>query len=76
MRLPVTLVQYVARSKEPVVLGQAESDSRFEEDPYLRTHRPASVLAVPLAHQGRLSGVMYLEHPGAENAFPRPVWSS
>ncbi|XYI02377.1 AAA family ATPase [Sorangium sp. So ce1128] len=69
-RLPVTLVQYVARGKEPVVLGQAASDTRFDEDPYLLSHRPSSVLAVPLVHQGRLSGVMYLEHPGVEDAFP------
>ena len=69
-RLPGTLVQYVARGKEPVVLGQAASDSRFDEDPYLLVHRPGSVLAVPLVHQGRLSGVMYLEHPRVEDAFP------
>ncbi|XYH96664.1 AAA family ATPase [Sorangium sp. So ce1128] len=69
-RLPATLVQYVARGKEPVLLGQAASDSRFEEDPYLLAHRPSSVLAVPLVHQGRLSGVMYLEHPHVEDAFP------
>ncbi|MDC0684888.1 AAA family ATPase [Sorangium atrum] len=70
-RLPATLVQYVARSKEPVVLGQAARDSRFDEDPYLLAHRPGSVLAVPLVHQGRLSGVMYLEHPSVEDAFPQ-----
>ncbi|WP_437592381.1 AAA family ATPase [Sorangium sp. So ce1000] len=70
-RLPATLVQYVARGKEPVVLGQAAADSRFDEDPYLLAHRPSSVLAVPLVHQGRLSGVMYLEHPHVENAFPQ-----
>ncbi|XYH96662.1 AAA family ATPase [Sorangium sp. So ce1128] len=69
-RLPATLVQYVARGKEPVVLGQAASDSRFDEDPYLLAHRPGSVLAVPLLHQGRLSGVMYMEHPSVEDAFP------
>ncbi|MDC0684887.1 AAA family ATPase [Sorangium atrum] len=69
-RLPATLVQYVARSKEPVVLGQAARDSRFDEDPYLLAHRPGSVLAVPLVHQGRLSGVMYLEHPRVQDAFP------
>jgi signal transduction histidine kinase/CheY-like chemotaxis protein len=69
-RLPSTVVQYVARSKEPVVLGQATADNRFDEDPYLRERRPASVLAVPLAHQGRLSGVMYLEQPRVANAFP------
>ncbi|XYH96665.1 AAA family ATPase [Sorangium sp. So ce1128] len=69
-RLPATLVQYVARGKEPVLLGQAASDTRFDEDPYLLVHRPGSVLAVPLVHQGRLSGVMYLEHPHVEDAFP------
>ncbi|XYH96516.1 AAA family ATPase [Sorangium sp. So ce1128] len=69
-RLPVTLVQYVTRGKEPVVLGQAASDTRFDEDPYLLSHRPSSVLAVPLVHQGRLSGVMYLEHPNVQDAFP------
>ncbi|WP_437717186.1 AAA family ATPase [Sorangium sp. So ce448] len=70
-RLPATLVQYVARGKEPVVLGQAACDSRFDEDPYLLARRPGSVLAVPLVHQGRLSGVMYLEHPSVEDAFPQ-----
>jgi predicted ATPase/signal transduction histidine kinase/CheY-like chemotaxis protein len=69
-RLPETLVRYVARSNEPVVLGQATSDSRFDEDPYLRERRPASVLAVPLMHQARLSGVMYLEQRQVANAFP------
>ncbi|XYI00240.1 AAA family ATPase [Sorangium sp. So ce1128] len=69
-RLLATLVQYVARGKEPVVLGAAAADSRFDEDPYLLSHRPGSVLAVPLLHQGRLSGVMYLEHPHVQDAFP------
>ncbi|XYH98593.1 AAA family ATPase [Sorangium sp. So ce1128] len=70
-RLPATLVQYVARGTEPVLLGQAAADSRFDEDPYLLARRPSSVLAVPLAHQGRLSGVMYLEHPHVQDAFPQ-----
>jgi signal transduction histidine kinase len=69
-RLPEAVVLYVARSREPVVLGQATADTRFDDDPYLRERRPASVLAVPLTHQGRLSGVMYLEQPRVANAFP------
>ena len=69
-RLPGTLVEYVARASEPVMLGQAANDSRFTEDSYLRAQQPASVLAVPLMHQGRLIGVMYLEHASAADAFP------
>jgi len=68
-RLPATLVHYVARSKEPVVLGQSIDDRRFEDDPYWREHHPASMLAVPLVHQGRLSGVLVLEHSRAANTF-------
>ncbi|MGK3994350.1 AAA family ATPase [Sorangium sp. So ce1024] len=70
-RLPSAVVQYVERSKVPVVLGRAVADPRFDADPYLRSRRPASLLAVPLVHQGRLSGVMYLEHAHAIDAFPQ-----
>jgi len=70
-RLPGTLIQYIERGKEPVVLSQAQGDHRFADDPYLRSHQPASILAVPLVHQGRLSGVMYLEHSRAAQAFPK-----
>lgn len=69
-RLPAKIVQYVERSRVPLVLGHAIDDNRFDEDPYLEAHRPASILAVPLTHQGRLSGVMYLEHSRAADAFP------
>jgi len=70
-RLPGTLVQYIERGKEPLVLSQAFTDNRFDTDPYLRTHQPASILAVPLLHQGRLSGVIYLEHARAPNVFSK-----
>jgi len=70
-RLPGTLIEYVARANEPVMLGQATADSSFADDPYLRTNSPASVLAVPLLHQGRLLGIMYLEHTSAVDAFPK-----
>ncbi|HEY0135640.1 MAG TPA: ATP-binding protein, partial [Nannocystis sp.] len=69
-RLPTTVVEYVARTSEAVVLGQAVSDNRFADDPYLQAHRPASLLVVPLMHQGRSLGVMYLEHARAVDVFP------
>lgn len=70
-RVPGTVVQYVERSKEPLVLSVGIEDSRFQEDPYLIARRPASILAAPLVHQGRLSGIMYLEHSRAVEAFPK-----
>ena len=63
-----SVVQYVLRSREAIVLSDAQADSRFADDPRLRTASVRSVLAVPLMHQGRLGGIVYLEHESA-NAF-------
>lgn len=70
-RLPGMVVRYVERSKEPLLLSQTAADGRFDDDPYLRAHRPASILAIPLAHRGHISGVIYLEHKHVADAFPR-----
>ncbi|WP_437725643.1 AAA family ATPase [Sorangium sp. So ce861] len=68
--LPANVVRYVARSREPLVLGRDGGDGRFDDDPYLERRGPASLLLVPLLHQGRLLGVMVLEHAGVSGAFP------
>ncbi len=65
----LSVVQYILRSREDLVLGNASSDARFAQDPYLHAASIRSVLAVPLLHQGRLGGILYLEHETA-NAFP------
>jgi signal transduction histidine kinase/CheY-like chemotaxis protein len=51
------------------LLERAAQDPRFEGDPYLRAHDPASVMVVPLLHQGRALGAMYLEHPHVTGVF-------
>jgi predicted ATPase/signal transduction histidine kinase len=58
----LAVVQYAARTGEPVVLDDAPADVRFGSDRYLRASRVRSVIAVPLVHQGLLGGVLYLEH--------------
>ncbi|XXX78441.1 AAA family ATPase [Sorangium sp. So ce134] len=68
--LPEKVVRYVARSREPLVLERDGGDGRFDDDPYLERRGPASLLIVPLLHQGRLLGVMALEHAGVAGAFP------
>src|SRR5438105_2386980 len=67
--LPQTIVQFVARTKEPVLLVDAASESRFESDPYVVAARPASVLCLALVQKGRLSGVLYLENNAVRGAF-------
>ena len=67
--LAASVVQYVARSKETVVLEDAAADPRFSRDRYIADRRPKSLLCLAMLHQGRLVGVLYLENNAATNAF-------
>lgn len=64
-----SIVQYVARTQETVVLENASRSARFGDDPYFAGGLAKSVLGVPLLHQGRLSGVLYLENRSATGIF-------
>jgi predicted ATPase/anti-anti-sigma regulatory factor len=66
--LAMSIVQYVARTREPVVLDDA-TESRFVGDAYIEASRPKSILCQALTHQGRLTGVLYLENNAARRAF-------
>lgn len=76
-KLPVSLVKYVARTKESVVLDDAAARSAnqpaahndFSSDPYIRQYRPKSVLCTPVLHKGVLSSVLYLENNLTTGAF-------
>ncbi|MEY2935869.1 MAG: hypothetical protein RL033_6618, partial [Pseudomonadota bacterium] len=68
-RLPVSVVQYVARSKESVVLEVASDDKRFAQDPYLSSRPVKSLAALPLLHQGELSALLYLENAAVAGVF-------
>jgi len=63
------IVNYVARTREPVVLSDAAAEGTFAADPYIAHHQPRSVLCTPLLHQGQLSGILYLENNLATGAF-------
>ncbi|MCC6552183.1 MAG: AAA family ATPase [Polyangiaceae bacterium] len=67
--IPLSIVQYVARTQTPVVLGNAAHSGRFSGDPYIAGSEPRSVLCVPLTHQGGVSGILYLENNAARDAF-------
>ena len=64
-----SVVQYVMHTREPVVLGEAGHDKRFGNDPHIVARHPKSILCLALVHQGRLTGVVYLENNLANHAF-------
>jgi predicted ATPase/transcriptional regulator with GAF, ATPase, and Fis domain len=68
-RLSSRVVRYVQRTGQDVVLGHAAADERFAGDPYLERAAVKSVLCVPVEHQGRLGGILYLENNLTTDAF-------
>ncbi|AFZ24406.1 putative ATPase [Cylindrospermum stagnale PCC 7417] len=68
-QLPISLINYVARTLKNVVLSDATREGTFTTDTYIATHQPKSVLCTPLIHQGKLSGLLYLENNLTTAAF-------
>jgi PAS domain S-box-containing protein len=68
-QLPLAIVHYVTRTQESVVFNHATQDYRFDQDPYILSHQPKSILCTPLVHQGKLSGILYLENNLTLDAF-------
>jgi transcriptional regulator with GAF, ATPase, and Fis domain len=67
--LAISVVRYVRRTGQDVVIGDATRDERFSGDRYISASRAKSILCVPVAHQGRLRGILYLENNLTTDAF-------
>jgi GAF domain-containing protein/HPt (histidine-containing phosphotransfer) domain-containing protein/two-component sensor histidine kinase len=67
--LASSVVRYCARTLESVVLEDAARDNRFAQDPFIEGRAAMSLACVPLVHQGKLVGVLYLENDTATGAF-------
>ncbi len=67
--LPASIVNYVRRTSENIVLADARSDDRYGDDPYIARCQTRSVMCIPVLNQGRLVGVLYLENNRASGVF-------
>src|SRR5215510_9036308 len=65
--LPESLLHYVLRTRESVILDDASSHNPFSADPYIVENYLRSILCLPLINQGKLTGILYLEN----NLTPR-----
>jgi signal transduction histidine kinase len=66
---PTSILHYVSRTREPVILNEAAASARFASDEYLVRRRPRSLLCFPIVRQARVSGVVYLENNLVTGAF-------
>jgi predicted ATPase/signal transduction histidine kinase len=68
--LPTSILNYVARTRERVVIDDAAADAgRFASEPYLASARPRSVLCLPIRREGRVVALLYLENELAPGVF-------
>ena len=65
--LPESVLHYVLRTRESLILDDASSHNPFSADPYIVKSHLRSILCLPLINQGKLTGILYLEN----NLTPR-----
>jgi GAF domain-containing protein len=67
--LPAAILNYVRRSREPVLLADVAQPNPFSSDEYFACRQPKSVLCLPILRQAELTGLLYLEHDLVTHAF-------
>lgn len=68
-KLPFSLLNYVARTQEYVVLNDASQEGIFTRDSYIVNAQPKSILCMPIVHKAKLIGLLYLENNLTRSAF-------
>ncbi len=66
---PDSIVQYVMRSREGVLIGNASVHSTYHSDPYVRERNARSILCLPLVNETKVTGVLYLENNLTPDVF-------
>jgi len=64
-----SIVNYVARTQESVVLDDAVRSGQFTNDSYIQKNQPKSILCVPLINQSQIVSIVYLENNLTAGAF-------
>jgi two-component sensor histidine kinase len=67
--LPESVLHYVLRTRESVILDDASAENPFSTDPYILQQHTRSALCLPLLNQATLIGVLYLENNLAPHVF-------
>ena len=66
---PESVIRYVLRTRESVILDDAWRSSQFAGDEYLVRRQACSVFCLPLVRQAAIVGVLYLENTLTSHVF-------
>jgi PAS domain S-box-containing protein len=67
--VPESIIHYVARTQESVILDDASVQDPFSADLYIARQHARSILCLPLVNQAKLIGLLYLENNLAPRVF-------
>ncbi|MHC5614409.1 MAG: AAA family ATPase [Nostoc sp.] len=67
--IPQSMLNYVQRTQETVILQNATEQNLFSKDEYVIQKQPKSVLCLPINRQSKLLGILYLENNLISSAF-------
>jgi signal transduction histidine kinase len=67
--VPDSIVHFVARTRESVILDDASAQNAFSADAYFQQQPARSILCLPLINQAKLIGLLYLENNLAPHVF-------
>jgi len=67
--VPQSVVRFVARTRESVVLDDAANKGEFIGDTFIKKEKTKSLVCAPLLNLGRLIGILYLENNLTNQVF-------
>ncbi|NBP58459.1 GAF domain-containing protein, partial [bacterium] len=68
-KLPITILNYVIRTTQSIVIADGLKDNRFNKDIFITKNQVRSILCMPIIGQGKINGILYLENNLVTNAF-------
>ena len=67
--MPMSIIKYVIRLKEPVILNQPAQIPEYSSTRYFEMNKPRSLICYPILKQGEIFGVLYLENYLSQGVF-------
>ncbi|NJP10574.1 MAG: PAS domain S-box protein [Leptolyngbyaceae cyanobacterium RU_5_1] len=67
--VPINLIHTIKRMQQPLVIEDTMVYSSLSQDTYIQRQQPKSLLCLPILHQSKLLGVLYLENNLITGAF-------
>lgn len=70
-KLPKSILNYVIRAKEIIIVDDALTDDRFFKDPYILDNKCKSILCYPILINQEIFGILYFENNLSTYSFQK-----